>query len=540
MAPTQDPTARPATPETRQELRWTRRRLLAVAGGITGATVAGGLAAPQPARGQAPPPPQGEPAAAADAYLPRMPMLPPRAPLVPPVEARSRRGLLSREIEVVQTIVEPPGTPVRRLTLPAFDRRLPGPTLRLAPGERLELCVYNLLTPNPEPAWVADPNCPHHHHSLNLHFHGLAVATTGTADNPAISIPPGSWQRWELQIPADHPGGTHWYHPLHHGSTLAQLTAGLAGALIVTGDFDAVPEIAAARDQVMLLQEIRGRDGGPGPFVTVDGQLQPVIRARPGEVQRWRLIHGGAGLTGSGARLRLERHRLPAIARDGLPLATLEDDDNPLLPVGGRLDVLVRASFERGIYPLVLQRATPEGAAGEPIPVAFLEVMGDPRPMELPAALPPLPPSLAPLGEPAGRRTVSLGLTRAGDTPRPTVDGAAYQPGRIDHRAEPGTVEEWRIENTTELHLPVHLPGQPLEVHAVTGSSLPAPRWQDTVWIPAGGAATLRVRFDRPGVRLLHTTLAELADRGLKQAVRVGETPPPAGGPCGEAVTGCR
>ena len=73
------------------------------------------------------------------------------------------------------------------------------------------------------------------------------------------------------------------------------MTSGMFGALIVEGDFDGVPEIAAAAERVLILNEVlfdyRGQletydtlwpEAVPR-FLAVNGQREPVIRMRPGE-----------------------------------------------------------------------------------------------------------------------------------------------------------------------------------------------------------------------------------------------------------------
>ena len=74
---------------------------------------------------------------------------------------------------------------------------------------------------------------------------------------------------------------------------------------MVDGDFDDVPEIAQARDRVLLIQHLAFDDLGTvesfetvwpmdaARLVTINGQVAPTITMRPGEVQRWRLIQGG-------------------------------------------------------------------------------------------------------------------------------------------------------------------------------------------------------------------------------------------------------
>ena len=80
-----------------------------------------------------------------------------------------------------------------------------------------------------------------------------------------------------MHIPKDHPAGTFWYHAHKHGSTAAQVSSGVAGALIIDRDdnvtnLDSIPEIRAAAQEIMVLQQIPylsnvfGRLGGIEPL----------------------------------------------------------------------------------------------------------------------------------------------------------------------------------------------------------------------------------------------------------------------------------
>jgi len=166
---------------------------------------------------------------------------------------------------------------------------------------------------------------------------------------------PGTTNQVEIQIPADHPSGTYWYHVHKHGSATFQFNSGMAGFLIVQGGpgtLDAVPEVVAAKDVPMAFQVLRSSNDGrvvfvhqqaqqfgtfPFPDFTtnpptlpppaeqgvwstygLDGQLplqpdgktpappsrysyttngvaNPTLQMRPGEVQRWRLLNATDG-----------------------------------------------------------------------------------------------------------------------------------------------------------------------------------------------------------------------------------------------------
>ncbi len=147
--------------------------------------------------------------------------------------------------------------------LRSYNGQVPGPTIYAAPGEALHIRVKNSLPPYDSSGWTGDHNVPHALHTTNLHVHGLDVAPhlfapLGTSDPAAamIHIMPGESFDYVFQLPADHPPGLFWYHPHHHGSTAVQAVSGMAGPIIVKGAIDEVPEIKAARDILLAIQDI--------------------------------------------------------------------------------------------------------------------------------------------------------------------------------------------------------------------------------------------------------------------------------------------
>ncbi|NKC12039.1 MAG: multicopper oxidase domain-containing protein [Gammaproteobacteria bacterium] len=133
----------------------------------------------------------------------------------------------------------------------------------------------------------------------------------------------------------------------------------MAGALIIEGGLDDVPAIAQAREQIFVFQQISYDENGEiesiGVFgggkwedserhTLVNGQLVPTLYLRPGEVQRWRLIHAGIR---EALHLQLEGHTLHEIALDGLSMGRISawglDQSIELYP-GYRSDVLIKAA----------------------------------------------------------------------------------------------------------------------------------------------------------------------------------------------------
>ena len=141
--------------------------------------------------------------------------------------------------------------------LRGYDGALVGKTLRVRPGDTLSISLRNRLLPEPGPQ-PSDINTPHNFNTTNFHSHGLHVSPSGNADNVLRLMPPQSTSLVEIHIPQDHPTGTFWYHSHVHGSTALQVSSGMAGAIIVENpddprSLDSVPEIRAAKDQVLLL-----------------------------------------------------------------------------------------------------------------------------------------------------------------------------------------------------------------------------------------------------------------------------------------------
>ena len=64
----------------------------------------------------------------------------------------------------------------------------------------------------------------------------LHVSPAGNGDNVLLNIAPQTSFPYEINIPADHPSGTFWYHSHRHGSTALQVSSGASGILIVRGD----------------------------------------------------------------------------------------------------------------------------------------------------------------------------------------------------------------------------------------------------------------------------------------------------------------
>ncbi len=468
----------------------------------------------------------------------------PGAPFSEPEVRRSVDGVLDTTLTVRYAYLNIGGY---RLFLRTYEGKTPGPTLRLKPGDTLRMKIINDLPPNRD-LTPEDKATPHNFNTTNLHTHGLHVSPSGIADNVMRSMFPGKSYDVEIAIPADHVAGTNWYHPHAHGSANIQMASGMAGALIIEGDFASVPEITKAKERVMVLGESVFDTLGTIEnfqtvfpetalrFFTINGIREPKITMRPGEVQRWRFVHAGYQ---DDIFMELEGHSLHQIARDGIPLSRMDLTppdtsqqavDNPeamIMAPGQRIDVLVKAG-QPGTYAL---RALPydQGYPSPTGPLATLVVEGDPLPMDLPKALPPTPDKTITDSEITGTRTLTFSATvpEAEATAlwqefRFLIDGKVFDPNRLDQRVRLGAVEEWTIVNEHSHDHSFHIHTNDIQLTKVNGVPLPEPIWMDTAILPRKGSLTFRTRFeDFTGLFMLHCHMMNHEELGMMQTVEV-------------------
>jgi FtsP/CotA-like multicopper oxidase with cupredoxin domain len=454
------------------------------------------------------------------------------APLVEPEVRRSMDGELRTTLRVAYAYKDIGGY---RLSLRAYEGNIPGPTLRLRPGDVLRIRLVNELPPNTDPVPL-DMMLPHHFNTTNFHLHGLHVSPDGISDNIFRSMEPGKSYDIEVVVPNDHTRGTYWYHPHHHGSADVQLTSGMAGALIVEGDFDDIVEIAAATERVLILNEVlfdyRGTietydtvwpEASPR-FLSVNGQREPVIRMRPGEVQRWRIVHAGHE---DNLHVALEGHLLHAIAYDGIRRSMIDRRESLLLAPGQRADILVKAG-PAGTYPFKAV-ANDQGYASPVGPLARLVVEGEPLPMRLPASLGTAPLASIRDEEITNIRRLTLSAKQPEFPPAANyqefaflICGRQFDPNHVDHRIRLGAVEEWTVVNEHDDDHVFHIHTNPFEMVAINGKKLIEPSWYDTVVVPRKGNVTFRSRFrDFTGRFVLHCHMMNHEELGMMQVVEV-------------------
>ncbi len=407
----------------------------------------------------------------------------------------------------------------RRAKLFAFNGRVPGPRLEAFAGDEVTLRLENAL---PE--------------ATNLHFHGLHVPPSGAADNIFLHIGSGEEFTYRFTIPRNHPTGLFWVHPHLHGAVARQVSRGLAAPFVIRGEIDAVSEIAAAHEQILVLQDfelaangsvvepsmsdlMQGREGS---LVTANGAANPVIPILQNGLLRLRLVNASVSRF---YRLQLEEHPLHLIGVDGGVLDSVRTVDEVLFVPGERLDILIEGARIEGRFRLLnlpYDRGAQAVGNNAPQTLATLEYRGrSERTWSIPASLPggverlpatQLPTRIFQLGQ-GMRMGGGMGMSF-------TIDGREFDENRIDSAPRLGSIEEWVYVNNTAMDHPMHLHINPFQIIGVDGS--PERAWRDMILVKARGQARLRVRFDDfAGKTVQHCHILDHEDQGMMATVEM-------------------
>ena len=451
------------------------------------------------------------------------------------------------------------------------------PMLDINPGDTIRVSLHNKLPGDPSCITSGGSvNTPHCFNGTNLHTHGLWVNPAGNSDNVLISVNPGVSFQYEYNVPSDHPAGTFWYHTHRHGSTALQVSSGMAGALIIrgnrpptltdNGDIDTLLKPTRSqpfKERVLVLQQIQyacrdaagkiktnpdnsyrcdvgdigGIEGydqfGPGSWPTsgrhtsINGLVLPTFSGvSTGQIERWRIIHGGVrdtinlefrklatGAVGARLALALKASEQDAfvdanckgdalaqhvVAADGLTTATVMKRDQTVFQPAYRWDILMTFPQD-GVYCLIDGAAPASASVGETAPSRQLlglitVAKGKPVTSDLSGYLAAELVAAAAVNMPAPIRNKVVadlrdGLKLSSFVPHPTVvdsevtgkqdlafnidinttpiqfqvNGKPFDPSRIDRVLTLGGVDEWTLQSDFVSH-PFHIHVNPFQV----------------------------------------------------------------------------
>ena len=432
-------------------------------------------------------------------------------------------ALVEAVLEARETWATLAGRPAQLYT---YNGQTPGPIIEARAGDTIRISFRNALS-----------------ETTNLHFHGLHVSPAGNADNSFLEVPSGESITYELPIPKAHPSGMFWYHPHMHGSVARQVSRGMAGLILIRGEFDDQPEVRDTPEYFMVLQDFdiseaglvnepttaekaRGREG---PLVTVNGKVNPTVPLVSNGWTRLRLLNASSSRF---YRLRLEGHRFTITGVDGGLVTTPFETEELLLVPGQRVDAFVRGEVPSGVFRLLNLPYDRFGAMGggmnsfivgrlamEPLAVASFEYTASAQTQWS------MPDRLAPieiLSAPQVRRTfrfgmgMGMGMSAGGFT----INGRSFDPNRVDTRVVLGSVEDWDLINASAMDHPFHIHTNAFQI--VSGADEAQSTWRDVVLVPAGRSVRIRLQFsDYIGRAMYHCHILDHEDLGMMGIVDV-------------------
>ncbi|ELS04074.1 putative multicopper oxidase [Xenococcus sp. PCC 7305] len=429
---------------------------------------------------------------------------------------QSQNGLLELNLEARESLVSLGN---RKASLLTYNGQIPAPRLEAKPGDKVRIHFTNNLE-----------------QPTNIHYHGLHIPITGNADNVFLHIKPREKLTYEFQIPKNHPSGTFWYHPHLHGLVAEQLFGGLAGLFIVRGELDEMPELKAAQEEFLVLQDFSIDDHGnlsssahmslmmgrEGEIIAVNGQLNPSINLFQGGLLRLRILNASPSRF---YRLDLKDHSFYSIATDGNSLNEPVEVNELLLTPGQRADVLIRGNQKSGQYHL-LNLPYDRGSMGmmggmmgrrnrdQPITLATINYTSTVNSLALPTKLN----SISTLPEPQTVRRFELNHGMSpGVGMAFLINGKYYSSENlIDTEVQLNTVEDWDLINTGVMDHPFHVHGNAFQVVSRNGQPEPLLAWRDTVLVKKGETVRIRIPFeDFVGKTVYHCHILDHEDLGM-------------------------
>lgn len=428
-------------------------------------------------------------------------------------------GIVEVDMEAAPAWVNVNGINARLMT---YNGAYPAPTIRVRRGDRLQVHFKDSLP-------IPGTNILGHEREMtNLHTHGLHVSPSGNADNVMLMFMAGDQFDYEYDLAYQNPGTLNFYHPHHHGTVAEQYWGGMAGALVVE---DEIGALSAFETHLMIVKDLTLSGSEPEPYtsmmdymhgkegstVMVNGQVNPVLTIRPGQVQRWRVLNA---CNARFLKLSLEGgHTLQVVGTEGGLLDRPYPVSSFLLSPGERVDLLVKATQTAKNYRLLsLPYSRGGGSMGQQVTLLTLSYQGGSATQAIPKTIDPAARRSTATPAKTERITLSMGQGRG------YINGISFtMENHYTLSSCLGTHEVWEIVNNSGMDHPFHQHVNPCQVLSITGGDAAyasfltkAPAWKDTVIIPKWGSVRMLVPVMHwPGMAMFHCHIIEHEDIGM-------------------------
>jgi FtsP/CotA-like multicopper oxidase with cupredoxin domain len=258
------------------------------------------------------------------------------------------------------------------------------------------------------------------------------------------------------------------------------------------------------------------KNGKEGNIVMVNGQVNPVLPIKPGQVQRWRIVNAS---TARFYKLRLDDHTIYLVGTDGGLLDKPYPLSEILLCPGERIDVLIKADQSSGDYKL---RSLPYNRGTinlTRITLMTISYKGTSVSDSIPPSINPNAKRLNIDISSLPRKRLEFRMGRGVSL----INNKEFGKDPFIISSEVGTFEVWEIVNTGVWDHPIHLHVNASQILSIEGGDqnyaslyTNIPAWKDTTIVPRRGRITMLVPvLDYTGSTVFYCHILEHADRGM-------------------------
>jgi suppressor of ftsI len=390
------------------------------------------------------------------------------------------------------------------------------PLLRVRLGDTMRIAFRNQLPDDPS----------------NLHYHGMSVSPQGNSDNVFVHVHSGAQFDYEVRIPShgQQGPGLFWYHPHAHGFVDKQILGGMSGGLVVEGSDRLYPILSGLPERFFLIKHAELGEGNE--IISINGQLNPLVDIRPGEMQLWRIANIGATLF---AKFRIDGMPLYVVARDGHPLTQPQKVTELFIGPGERVDTIA-VGPDAGEYAVATIPFQNE-AWRKPDPARQLATVmssGGARPsggaqseiinqrVEGDAWIDTV------RATPIAKRR-ELTYSKTPDRKVFMIDHRVMEEDRVDQTVKLGDTEEWTVINTDQQYHSFHIHQTGFLVTEVNGVPQRELSLRDTASIPPAtdqspGVLKVVIPFTDPviaGRFVYHCHAVDHEDKGMMGVIEV-------------------
>ena len=223
----------------------------------------------------------------------------------------------TKQFELTTEVTKWEVSPGKFVDAMTYNGAVPGPTIKVAPGDRLRVILHNKM-----------PD------STSIHFHGLLTPNSMDGTTFVTQDPVKSGEDFTYEFTAQSTPMVGMYHS--HHIAFEQVPGGLAGAIII-GEMPVPSGVTVNQEQVMVLD-----DSGVIGYA-LNGKSFPATTPLVANQGEWIVVH----YMNEGNQIHpMHLHGMAqtVIAKDGYPLANPQDEDTVTVAPGERYTVLVHAT----------------------------------------------------------------------------------------------------------------------------------------------------------------------------------------------------